>query len=154
AEAPGGQQLLGVTDLKVYFPVKKGILKRTVGHVKAVDGVSFEIREGRTLALVGESGCGKTTTGKALLKLIEPTAGRVVFEGKDLTHETRAGMHPLRRAMQIIFQDPFSSLNPRLRVQEILLEGMRSLDVGAGDAGRIAALKGILADVGLPADSL
>jgi peptide/nickel transport system ATP-binding protein len=153
-EATGGQRLLEVKDLKVHFPIRKGIFKRTVGHVKAVDGVSFDLREGRTLALVGESGCGKTTTGKALLKLIEPTAGRIAFEGKDLTDRTRAGMHPLRRAMQIIFQDPFSSLNPRLRVQEILLEGMRSLGVGGDDAARLKALAGILSDVGLPADSL
>ena len=149
-----GQQLLKVEDLKVHFPIKKGILKRTVGYVKAVDGVSFELREGRTLALVGESGCGKTTTGKALLKLIEPTAGRIAFDGKDLTGETRAGMHPLRRAMQIIFQDPFASLNPRLRVQEILLEGMRSLLVGRDDAERIGRVATLLSEVGLPADSL
>jgi peptide/nickel transport system ATP-binding protein len=154
AEGTAGQKLLGVTDLKVYFPIRKGVFKRIVGHVRAVDGVSFELREGRTLALVGESGCGKTTTGKALLKLIEPTAGRIVFEGKDLTRETRAGMQPLRRAMQIIFQDPFSSLNPRLRVQEILLEGMRSLGVARDDAERISMLQGILSDVGLPDDAL
>jgi peptide/nickel transport system ATP-binding protein len=153
-QEPVGQELLRVRDLKVHFPIRKGIFKRTVGQVKAVDGVSFELREGRTLALVGESGCGKTTTGKALLKLIEPTAGRIAFEGQDLTDRTRGGMHPLRRAMQIIFQDPFSSLNPRLRVQEILLEGMRSLAVGRDDAERIGALQGLLADVGLPGDSL
>jgi peptide/nickel transport system ATP-binding protein len=153
-QEPVGQELLRVRDLKVHFPIRKGIFKRTVGQVKAVDGVSFELREGRTLALVGESGCGKTTTGKALLKLIEPTAGRIAFEGQDLTDRTRGGMHPLRRAMQIIFQDPFASLNPRLRVQEILLEGMRSLAVGRNDAERIGALQGLLADVGLPGDSL
>jgi peptide/nickel transport system ATP-binding protein len=121
-QEPVGQELLRVRDLKVHFPIRKGIFKRTVGQVKAVDGVSFELREGRTLALVGESGCGKTTTGKALLKLIEPTAGRIAFEGQDLTDRTRGGMHPLRRAMQIIFQDPFSSLNPRKTVRRAIEE--------------------------------
>jgi peptide/nickel transport system ATP-binding protein len=153
-EGAAGQLLLEVKDLKVHFPVRKGIFKRTVGHVRAVDGVSFELREGRTLALVGESGCGKTTTGKALLKLIEPTAGNVFFNNEEITHRGRAGMRPLRGAMQIIFQDPYSSLNPRLRVQEILLEGMRSLAVGRDDPERILILSKILSDVGLPADAL
>jgi peptide/nickel transport system ATP-binding protein len=122
--------------------------------VKAVDGVSFELREGRTLALVGESGCGKTTTGKALLQLIAPTSGGVRFEGREIHAYSRGEMRPLRGAMQIIFQDPYSSLNPRLRVQEILLEGMRSLSVGRDDAERISMLEKTLAEVGLPADSL
>jgi peptide/nickel transport system ATP-binding protein len=154
SEGTAGQQLLEVRDLKVHFPIRKGIFKRTVGHVRAVDGVSFELRQGRTLALVGESGCGKTTTGKALLKLIEPTSGSIFFDRNQITHLGREAMRPLRGAMQIIFQDPYSSLNPRLRVQEILLEGMRSLGVGRDDAERTAILSGILADVGLPADSL
>jgi peptide/nickel transport system ATP-binding protein len=153
-EGTAGQLLLEVKDLKVHFPIRKGILKRTVGHVKAVDGVSFELREGRTLALVGESGCGKTTTGKALLKLIEPTSGKIFFDKNDLTELTRAEMRPLRAAMQIIFQDPYSSLNPRLRVAEILLEGMRALGVERDDAQRTRALEKILSEVGLPADSL
>jgi peptide/nickel transport system ATP-binding protein len=153
-EAAGGQQLLEVKDLKVHFPIRKGIFKRTVGHVRAVDGVSFELRAGRTLALVGESGCGKTTTGKALLKLIEPTSGSISFDQNPITDLGRAAMRPLRGAMQIIFQDPYSSLNPRLRVQEILLEGMRSLKVGRDDAERIAILEKTLSEVGLPADSL
>ena len=154
AEGTAGQQLLEVKDLKVHFPIRKGIFKRTVGYVRAVDGVSFELREGRTLALVGESGCGKTTTGKALLQLITPTSGGVRFEGKDIHEYSRGEMRPLRGAMQIIFQDPYSSLNPRLRVQEILLEGMRSLNVGRDDAERIAILEKTLSEVGLPADSL
>jgi peptide/nickel transport system ATP-binding protein len=154
AEGAAGRVLLEVKDLKVHFPIRKGIFKRTVGHVRAVDGVSFELREGRTLALVGESGCGKTTTGKALLKLIEPTAGRILFEKNEITSCGRAEMQPLRGAMQIIFQDPYSSLNPRLRVQEILLEGMRSVGIGRDDAERTAKLEAILSDVGLPADSL
>jgi peptide/nickel transport system ATP-binding protein len=153
-EGTAGQLLLEVKDLKVHFPVRKGIFKRTVGYVRAVDGVSFELREGRTLALVGESGCGKTTTGKALLKLIEPTSGKVLFDKNDLTELTRAEMRPLRAAMQIIFQDPYSSLNPRLRVAEILLEGMRALGVERDDAQRTRALEKILSEVGLPPDSL
>jgi len=138
----------------VYFPVRRGVLRRTVGFVKAVDGVSFDLQEGRTLALVGESGCGKTTTGKAILQLIESTAGRVLFEGKELSGNSRSEMRPYRAAMQIVFQDPYASLNPRMRVAEILLEGMRSLGVGRDDSGRTSALVKILSDVGLPADSL
>jgi len=153
-EGTAGQVLLEIKNLKVHFPIRKGIFKRTVGHVRAVDGVSFALREGRTLALVGESGCGKTTTGKALLKLIEPTAGNVLFDRNEITHRTRAEMRPLRGAMQIIFQDPYSSLNPRLRVAEILLEGMRSLGVGRDDLERTSMLDKTLSEVGLPADSL
>jgi peptide/nickel transport system ATP-binding protein len=146
--------LLKVDDLKVHFPIRRGILKRTVGLVRAVDGVSLELREGRTLALVGESGCGKTTTGKAILQLVTPTAGRVVFQGTEISGKSRAELRPFRSAMQIIFQDPYSSLNPRMRVAEILLEGMRSLGVGRGDAGRASLLEKILSDVGLPPDAL
>jgi peptide/nickel transport system ATP-binding protein len=153
-EGPAGQQLLEVKELKVHFPIRKGIFKRTVGYVKAVDGVSFELKEGRTLALVGESGCGKTTTGKALLQLIPPTGGSVRFRNEVIDDFSRKEMKPLRGAMQIIFQDPYSSLNPRLRVQEILLEGMRSLSVGRDDPERISMLEKTLAEVGLPADSL
>jgi peptide/nickel transport system ATP-binding protein len=153
-EGTAGQVLLEIKNLKVHFPIRKGIFKRTVGHVRAVDGVSFALREGRTLALVGESGCGKTTTGKALLKLIEPTAGNVLFDRNEITDRTRAEMRPLRGAMQIIFQDPYSSLNPRLRVAEILLEGMRSLGVGRDDRERTSILDKTLSEVGLPADSL
>ena len=146
-----GQVLLEVKDLKVHFPVRRGILRRTVGHVKAVDGVSFELREGRTLALVGESGCGKTTTGKAILQLISPTSGSVRFGGQELTSLTRKEMRPRRSAMQIIFQDPYGSLNPRMRVAEILLEGMRSLAIGADEEERLARVAQLLAEVGLPA---
>ncbi|MGQ0652059.1 MAG: ABC transporter ATP-binding protein [Betaproteobacteria bacterium] len=146
--------VLEVRGLKVHFPIRRGVFKRTVGHVHAVDGVSFELKEGRTLALVGESGCGKTTTGKALLQLIPPTSGSVAFAGKELSGMTRAAMRPLRAAMQIIFQDPYSSLNPRLRVAEILLEGMRSLGVGNTDEERITRLEALLGEVGLPTDAL
>jgi peptide/nickel transport system ATP-binding protein len=146
--------LLAVRDLEVHFPIRRGILKRTVGVVRAVDGVSFELREGRTLALVGESGCGKTTTGKAILQLVTATSGQVFFQGKEISGKSRGELRPFRSAMQIIFQDPYSSLNPRMRVAEILLEGMRSLGVGEGDAERIAQLEKLLVEVGLPADAL
>jgi peptide/nickel transport system ATP-binding protein len=146
--------LLDVENLKVHFPIRRGVLKRTVGYVKAVDGVSFQLREGRTLALVGESGCGKTTTGKAVLQLIPPTSGKVLFGNQSLVGLSRDGMRPLRAAMQIIFQDPYGSLNPRLRVSEILLEGMRSLKVGLSDAERTSTLEKLLGEVGLPADAL
>jgi len=149
-----GDVLLRVSDLKVHFPIRSGVFKHTVGHVKAVDGVSFELREGRTLALVGESGCGKTTTGKAILQLIAPSSGLVRFDGKDISGKSKGELRPLRAAMQIIFQDPYASLNPRLRVAEILLEGMRSLGVFQNDTERLAKLEGLLSEVGLPPDSL
>jgi peptide/nickel transport system ATP-binding protein len=152
--AASGDLLLEVKDLKVHFPVRRGILRRTVGYVKAVDGVSFELREGRTLALVGESGCGKTTTGKAILQLIAPTAGLVAFENQELTRLSRGELRPRRAAMQIIFQDPYGSLNPRMRVAEILLEGMRSLSIGATDAERTRRIEALLAEVGLPPEAL
>jgi peptide/nickel transport system ATP-binding protein len=146
--------LLGVQDLKVHFPIRRGVLRRTVGHVKAVDGVSFELRAGRTLALVGESGCGKTTTGKALLGLIEPSSGEVRFDAMRIDRFTRREMRPLRSALQIVFQDPYGSLNPRLRIAEVLLEGMRSLKVFGSDRERLERLEALLAEVGLPADAL
>jgi peptide/nickel transport system ATP-binding protein len=162
AEAPGkpkgveakARVVLQVEDLKVHFPIRRGVLRRTVGHVKAVDGVSFELAQGRTLALVGESGCGKTTTGKAILKLIEPTAGKVMFEGEAISSLSRARLRPRRSAMQIVFQDPYGSLNPRMRVADILLEGMRSLQIGAGDDERLRQIEALLGEVGLPANAL
>jgi oligopeptide/dipeptide ABC transporter ATP-binding protein len=116
--------LLRVEDLKVHFPVRKGVFSRVVAHVKAVDGVSFEVAQGETVGLVGESGCGKTTTGRAVLRLIEPTGGRVEFQGRDLARSAGAELRALRRNMQIIFQDPFSSLNPRMTVGSIIGEGL------------------------------
>jgi peptide/nickel transport system ATP-binding protein len=149
-----GKVVLEVKDLKVHFPVRRGVFRRTVGHVKAVDGVSFDLQEGRTLALVGESGCGKTTTGKAVLQLIAPTSGRVLFQHQDLCKKSRAKLRPMRAAMQIIFQDPYGSLNPRMRVAEILLEGMRSLAVGDSDGERMQRIHALLGEVGLPAEAL
>ena len=146
--------ILEAKDLKVHFPIRRGIFKRTIGQVRAVDGVSLELHEGRTLALVGESGSGKTTAGKAILQLIPPSEGSVRFQNTELTGLSRTQLRPRRGAMQIIFQDPYASLNPRLRVAEILLEGMRSLGVGVNDAERTEKLTALLTEVGLPADSL
>ncbi len=143
------QPLLQVDGLKVHFPIRRGLIQRTVGHVRAVDGVSLDIRAGRTLALVGESGCGKTTVGKALLRLIEPTAGRIVLGGETITARN---VPFLRRQAQMVFQDPFSSLNPRMRVADILLEGMDALGVGAA-ADRRDAVARLLHQVGLPDDA-
>jgi peptide/nickel transport system ATP-binding protein len=117
--------VLEVTDLKKHFPVKKGLLRRTVGQVYAVDGVSFSINEGETLGLVGESGCGKTTAGRAVLRLIEPTSGSVKVEGKEITGLNKVDMRPYRREMQIVFQDPFSSLNPRMTAGDIVGEPLQ-----------------------------
>ncbi len=116
--------LLRVRDLKNHFPVREGVFSRVANWVKAVDGVSFEIHEGETLGLVGESGCGKTTVGHSILRLIAPTAGTVEFEGKDLTQTSPAELRSLRQDMQIIFQDPFSSLNPRMTVGSIIAEAL------------------------------
>lgn len=121
------QALLEVQDLKVYYPVKKGLLQRVVGHVRAVDGVSFRLAKGQTMALVGESGCGKTTLGKALLRLIEPSAGRVVFDGLALDGMSKEQRRKICASMQIIFQAPFSAMNPRMIVGDIIEEGMRAL---------------------------
>jgi oligopeptide/dipeptide ABC transporter ATP-binding protein len=153
-EETAGPILLEVKDLKVHFPVRRGIFRRTVGHVKAVDGVSFALREGRTLALVGESGCGKTTTGKAILQLIAPTAGQVRFLNQTISSLSRSELRSHRSAMQIIFQDPYGSLNPRMRVAEILLEGMRSLGIGNDEGERLARVAELLAEVGLPVEAL
>jgi peptide/nickel transport system ATP-binding protein len=116
------EYLLEVKGLKKYFPIKKGIISKKVGDVKAVDDVSFTIRRGETLGLVGESGCGKTTTGRAILRLIEPTAGSVKFAGEEVTTMTQPRLREMRRKMQIIFQDPYSSLNPRITVGGMLTE--------------------------------
>jgi peptide/nickel transport system ATP-binding protein len=144
--------LLEVKDLKVHFPVHKGLLRRVVAHVKAVDGVSLEIEAGRTLGLVGESGCGKTTVGKGILRLVEPTSGAVLFDGADLARLRRAELRPRRKDVQIIFQDPYSSLNPRMRVMEALEEGMAALGIGGGREERQARIDALLGDVGLARD--
>ncbi|MBS1190460.1 MAG: Oligopeptide/dipeptide transporter, ATP-binding protein, C-terminal [Rhodocyclaceae bacterium] len=146
--------ILDVRDLKVHFPIRRGILQRTVGHVKAVDGVSLSLSPGRTLALVGESGCGKTTVGKAILQLIQPTGGQVKLNGSELVGMPAGRLQGMRRHLQMVFQDPFASLNPRLRVGEIIAEGMAALGVVAGGRERAAAVAILLEQVGLPAEAV
>ena len=141
--------LLQVIDLKVHFPIHKGVFKHVVGHVKAVDGVSLAIGSGRTLGLVGESGCGKTTVGKSILRLIEPTAGRVMLDGEDFLRLGRAQLRARRRYAQIIFQDPYSSLNPRMRIIETIEEGMAALGIGADREERQTRIDQLLTEVGL-----
>jgi oligopeptide/dipeptide ABC transporter ATP-binding protein len=133
---------LEVRDLKKHFPIRKGLLQRAGGTVFAVDGVSFTITAGQTLGLVGESGCGKTTVGRAILRLIEPTAGSIRIDGCDITHLSRTELRPYRRQMQIIFQDPFSSLDPRMSAGDIVAEPLRVHDKASGSAVKkqVAAL--------------
>jgi len=140
---------LVVEDLKVHFPIRKGILQRTVGWVKAVDGVSFTVRAGSTLGLVGESGCGKTTTGRAILRLVELTAGKVLFRGRDLAKLRGRELRELRKDMQIVFQDPYGSLNPRLTVESALTEPMEIHAIGTNRAERRERAAALLHEVGL-----
>ncbi len=156
------ETLLQVTDLKVHFPIRKGLLKRIVGHVKAVDGVSLKIVTGKTLALVGESGCGKTTIGKSILQLIKPTAGSVRFRNQELVALKRSQLRQIRSQFQIIFQDPYSSLNPRMRIIEILREGMDALAISkkndsktrdqSSNYSREEEINALLRQVGLPVE--
>jgi peptide/nickel transport system ATP-binding protein len=142
--------LLEIADLKVHFPIKKGFFKRTVGHTKAVDGISLNIPKGRTLALVGESGSGKSTIGTAILRLIESTEGSILFNGVDLTKLSQKELLPYRRKIQIVFQDPYSALNPRMTIGEIIREGMVSLKVGLQDKDvQDMVIKDLLVKVGL-----
>jgi peptide/nickel transport system ATP-binding protein len=145
----GPEPLLEVSDLKVHFPIRQGLLQRLVGQVRAVDGVSLSIPQGRTLALVGESGCGKTTVGKAILQLIRATSGSVRFAGDELTRLQGLALRRHRAALQIIFQDPLSAMNPRLRVEEIVAEGMRAQRRLSRKQRRDRVLE-LLQQVGLP----
>jgi oligopeptide transport system ATP-binding protein len=130
------QPVLQVTDMRKYFPIRSRILKRTIGAVQAVDGISFEVFAGETLGLVGESGCGKSTTGRAILNLQPATSGKVVFEGRELTGLSRRAMRPIRRNIQIVFQDPYASLDPRMQVQRIIAEPLVIHKVVSGQALR------------------
>jgi oligopeptide/dipeptide ABC transporter ATP-binding protein len=126
------EQILEVTDLKKHFAIRKGILSRTAGHVLAVDGLSFSIQRGETLGLVGESGCGKTTVGKTIMRLIEPTSGKIRLKSEDITHLGGDRLRPARREMQMIFQDPYSSLNPRMSAGEIVAEPLENYGLAKG----------------------
>jgi peptide/nickel transport system ATP-binding protein len=147
------QPLLKVEQFKVYYPIKKGLFQRVVGHVKAVDGVSFELRQGSTLALVGESGCGKTSLGKALLNLIPATAGSMWLNGADLTQLQGEALRQQRAEMQIIFQDPFAAMNPRILVGEIIAEGLLALRPEISREQRQQIVADLLRQVDLPADA-
>jgi peptide/nickel transport system ATP-binding protein len=147
-----GKPILAVDRLKVHFPIHKGLFKRVAGYVKAVDGVSMALQCGRTVALVGESGCGKTTVGKALLQLIRPSAGSVDYNGMELTRISVRELRPLRRDLQIIFQDPYSSMNPRMMVGEIIEEGMLAQHIGGAVAERHQRIDALLTQVGLSAE--
>ena len=118
------EALVTVDGLKMYFPVTSGVLRKKVGDVKAVDGISFNVRKGETLGLVGESGCGKTTTGRCILRLYDITAGKITFEGQDLTKVNKNDLRVMRRNMQLIFQDPYASLDPRMTAGNIIGEPM------------------------------
>ncbi len=145
--------LLRVSGLKKHYPIRRGLLLRTVGHVYAVDDISFEIGVGETLGLVGESGCGKSTAAKSILRLIEPTAGRIELHGEDITHLPAERMRERRRRMQVVFQDPYSSLNPRLRAGDIVGEPL--LNFGVGNATeRQDKVRQLFARVGLRPDQM
>lgn len=143
--------LLQVQGLKKYFPIKRGLLRNTVGHVKAVDGVDFTLMQGETLGVVGESGCGKSTMGRSILRLLEPTAGKILFEGKDVAKYSKSTMRAMRREMQLVFQDPYASLNPRYSVQRTLMEPLQIHNIGTSSS-QLERVRSLLDRVGLDPD--
>lgn len=150
---PANDTLLEVRNLKKYFPIKGGFLRRTIAEVRAVDDVSFTVKRGETLGLVGESGCGKTTTGRTVLRLERATAGEVIFEGQDVMRASGRTMKALRRDMQIIFQDPYASLDPRITIGESVAEGLVIHGIGT-PAERRERVREVLAKVGLSASHM
>ncbi|MBI5587930.1 MAG: ABC transporter ATP-binding protein [Deltaproteobacteria bacterium] len=146
--------LLDVRALKTHYPVRKGLFKKITGFVKAVDGIDLTVRKGATLALVGESGCGKTTAGKSIIQLIRPTAGEILFKGSDLARMDERTIKPFRSLIQIIFQDPYSSLNPRLMIKDTIEEGIKVLKPGLGKAERERKITEVLDRVGLTPDMM
>jgi len=146
--------LLEVEGLKTWFPVRKGVLQRVRGWVRAVDGVDFAIAEGKTLALVGESGCGKTTVGQSILRLVEPRAGSVRYRGTDLLGLDRRDMLPYRRELQIVFQDPNAALDPRMQVRDAIAEGLKSFGIGASQAAQTARVAELMEMVRLDPDQM
>ncbi|MCC6904288.1 MAG: dipeptide ABC transporter ATP-binding protein [Anaerolineae bacterium] len=144
--------LLSVERLVKYFPVKGGLFQTVKGQVRAVDDVSFTVRQGETIGLVGESGCGKTTLGRAVLQLIRPTSGKVIFEGRDLTHLPAPELKGIRKDMQLVFQNPYSSLDPRLPIGESIAEGLALHEVGTSSGDRRAMVREVLQKVGMHPD--
>jgi oligopeptide transport system ATP-binding protein len=150
--ANGAQALLSVRDLRTHFPVRGATILSPRRIVKAVDGISFEVTRGQIVSLVGDSGSGKTTAGRSILRLVEPTSGAIRFDGTDLLALRPAALRAIRRRMQIIFQDPFASLNPRMSVGGIIAEGLRLHGIGRNSADRRARVASLLERVGLTAD--
>ena len=153
-DSAAGTPLLSVRDLKTHFPITSGLFGRETARVYAVDDISFSLDHGETLGVVGESGCGKSTAGKSILKLIEPTSGEVRLNGNDITGLSRAGMHPYRRQMQVIFQDPYASLNQRMRARDIVAEPLGNYPEGASRTERADRAAALFQRVGLRQDYL